>query len=86
MANKSAAQWRAELLDKYVQADDSVADLARFRNRVGKVVTVNENGAVLVDFADGAWYDLPPQHLMIVPKPAPPEKKPEKPTKSKAGG
>ena len=34
-------------------------DHARFEGRVGRVVTVNCGGRALVDFADGAWYDLP---------------------------
>ncbi len=34
-------------------------DLERFAGRVGRVVTVNYDGRALVDFADGAWYDVP---------------------------
>ena len=33
-------------------------DLARFAGRVGRVVTVNYSGRAVVDFADGAWYDI----------------------------
>lgn len=33
-------------------------ELARFEGRVGRVVTVNYGGRAIVDFADGAWYDL----------------------------
>lgn len=34
-------------------------DLSRFAGRVGRVVTVNYSGRAVVDFADGAWYDVP---------------------------
>lgn len=34
-------------------------ELARFEGRVGRVVTVSYSGRAVVDFADGAWYDLP---------------------------
>jgi len=33
-------------------------DLGRFEGRVGRVVTVNYSGRAVVDFADGAWYDI----------------------------
>jgi hypothetical protein len=33
-------------------------DLTRFEGRVGRVVTVNYAGRAVVDFADGAWYDV----------------------------
>lgn len=33
-------------------------DLARFAGRVGRVVTVNYSGRAVIDFADGAWYDI----------------------------
>ncbi|MCE9530844.1 MAG: hypothetical protein K8T89_06940 [Planctomycetes bacterium] len=34
-------------------------ELKRFAGRVGRVITVNYGGKALVDFADGAWYDIP---------------------------
>ncbi|HVK17212.1 MAG TPA: hypothetical protein VM533_09710 [Fimbriiglobus sp.] len=34
-------------------------ELERFAGRVGRVVTVNYSGLAVVDFADGAWYDVP---------------------------
>ncbi len=36
----------------------SKAELTRFEGRVGRVVTVNYSGRAILDFADGAWYDL----------------------------
>lgn len=37
---------------------DSKPELKRFEGRVGRVVTVNYGGRAIIDFADGAWYDL----------------------------
>ena len=39
------------------------------RGGVGRVVTVNYGGRALVDFADGAWYDIPATaaYLELVP-------------------
>jgi hypothetical protein len=34
-------------------------ELERFAGRVGRVVTVNYSGLAVVDFSDGAWYDVP---------------------------
>ena len=39
-------------------AEPAPADLVRFIGRVGRVVTVNCNGCAIVDFGDGAWYDI----------------------------
>lgn len=33
-------------------------DLKRFEGRVGRVVTVSYSGRAVIDFADGAWYDV----------------------------
>ncbi len=48
------------------------AELKRFAGRVGRVITVNWNGKALIDFADGAWYDITAstKFLEIVPKDA----------------
>jgi hypothetical protein len=49
-------QWS----DKLVRVKSGARpELARFAGRVGRVVTVNYDGRALVDFADGAWYDVP---------------------------
>jgi hypothetical protein len=45
--------------DRFVQARPEQPELKRFEGRVGRVVTVNYNGKAIVDFADGAWYDIP---------------------------
>jgi hypothetical protein len=45
--------------DKFVRVKGGVAQYERFAGKVGRVVTVNYGGKALVDFADGAWYDIP---------------------------
>jgi hypothetical protein len=45
--------------DRYVEVRPDRPELARFAGVVGRVVTVNWNGLALVDFQDGAWYDIP---------------------------
>ena len=45
--------------DQFVRANAERPELKRFEGRVGRVVTVNQNGKALVDFQDGAWYDIP---------------------------
>ena len=66
MANPDIRQLKAEYTDKSVEADAQYPELARFRGKVGRVVTVNENGLALVDFQDGPWYDIPLDRLRIV--------------------
>lgn len=36
----------------------TIPELKRFEGKVGRVVTVNYSGRAVVDFADGAWYDI----------------------------
>jgi hypothetical protein len=57
---------KAEWTDQYVLVDADRPELARFKDRVGRVVTVNWNHRCLVDFADGAWYDIAPEFLRKV--------------------
>lgn len=57
---------KAEWTDQFVQVDDSRPELRRFAGLIGRVVTVNWNNACLVDFADGAWYDVAPAFLRKV--------------------
>lgn len=46
--------------DKRVRVKPDVRpELKRFEGKVGRVVTVNYGGRAIVDFADGAWYDIP---------------------------
>jgi hypothetical protein len=52
--------------DRFVEAHAKRPELKRFQGRVGRVVTVNYNGNALVDFADGAWYDIPASEEYLV--------------------
>lgn len=45
--------------DRYVRIKPGHEEYRRFEGRVGRVITVNFAGRALVDFADGAWYDIP---------------------------
>ncbi len=49
---------KREWTDQYVEVNPERPDLARFRGIVGRVVTVNTAGKAIVDFQDGAWYDI----------------------------
>ncbi len=51
---------KAAWTDKRVRVRPGVRpELLRFEGKVGRVVTVNYGGRAVVDFADGAWYDIP---------------------------
>lgn len=64
-----AEALKAAWTDRLVRVRDGHPDYARFAGKVGRVVTVNYGGRALVDFADGAWYDIPAadQYLEAVP-------------------
>jgi hypothetical protein len=57
---------RTEWTDQYVTVRADRPELTRFAGRVGRVITVNFNARAIVDFADGAWYDIDPGHLIRV--------------------
>jgi hypothetical protein len=61
-------ELQARWTDRFVRANPERPELKRFGDRVGRVVTVNHNGLALVDFQDGAWYDVPADegHLTLV--------------------
>jgi len=61
-------ELRAEWIDRFVVVREDRPELTRFASRVGRVVTVNYSGKAIVDFADGAWYDIPAsaEHLTIL--------------------
>lgn len=54
---------KREWTDQYVEVDGSRPELRRFASAVGRVVTVNCGNRALVDFADGAWYDIATDYL-----------------------
>lgn len=47
-----------EWTDQFVKVNPIRPELKRFDGRIGRVITVNWSGKALVDFADGAWYDI----------------------------
>src|SRR5215211_5748242 len=72
---ESIEQMKRDFTDKYVQVDASRPELARFRDVVGRVKTVNMNGRALVEFDEYhlnvGWYDIAPEYLKVVDKPPP---------------
>ena len=74
-------QMKRDFTDKYVLVDATRPELARFRDVVGRVKTVNMNGRALVEFDEYhlniGWYDIAPEFLKVVDKPPPKEKKVE---------
>ena len=68
-------QMKREYTDKYVVVDATRPELARFRDVVGRVKTVNMSGRALVEFDDYhlniGWYDIDPEFLKVVDKPPP---------------
>jgi hypothetical protein len=71
-------QMKRDFTDKYVLVDATRPELARFRDVVGRVKTVNMNGRALVEFDEYhlniGWYDIAPEFLKVVDKPPPREK------------
>jgi hypothetical protein len=51
-------ELRRQWIDHYVVVNPECPELKRFGETVGRVVTVNYNGKAVVDFQDGAWYDI----------------------------
>ena len=66
---------KVQYTDKYVKVDAARPELARFRDVVGQVKTVNMSGRALVEFLDYhlniGWFDIDTSCLTIVDKPAP---------------
>jgi hypothetical protein len=66
---------KREYTDKYVAVEPSRPELARFKNVVGQVKTVNMSGRALVEFADYhlniGWYDIDIDSLKVVERPQP---------------
>jgi hypothetical protein len=55
-----------EWTDQFVEVDSNRPELRRFAGSIGRVVTVNCNNRALVDFSDGAWYDITTDYLRKV--------------------
>src|SRR3954453_17051406 len=81
-------QMKSQYTDKYVLVDGKQPELARFRDLVGRVKTVNMNGRALVEFDDYhlniGWFDIAPEYLKVVDKPPPRDKKAEAKAKAEA--
>ena len=64
---------KQQYTDKYVVVDATRPELARFRDVVGRVKTVNMSGRALVEFDDYhlniGRYDIAPEFLKVVDKP-----------------
>ena len=75
MVAQSIDQLKQEWTDKYVVVDGERPELARFRDVVGGVKTVNMSGRALVEFDDYhlniGWYDIDLEFLKVVDKPPP---------------
>ena len=80
MVTEQIEKIKQEYTDKYVVADANRPELARFRDHVGQVRTVNMSGRALVEFVDYhlniGWFDIDLDYLKVVDKPAPKEKAP----------
>jgi hypothetical protein len=74
-------KMKRQYTDKYVVVDGTRPELARFRDVVGRVKTVNMSGRALVEFDDYhlniGWYDIDPEFLKVVDQPPPKAPKPE---------
>lgn len=68
-------KMKRQYTDKYVLVDSTRPELARFRDVVGRVKTVNMSGRALVEFDDyhlnTGWFDIDPEFLKVVDKPPP---------------
>ncbi|MBX3433071.1 MAG: hypothetical protein KF847_07105 [Pirellulales bacterium] len=82
MFAENIEQIKQDWTDKYVVVDATLPELARFRELVGQVKTVNMSGRALVEFMDYhlnvGWYDIDRAYLKQVSKPEP------KPAEAKA--
>jgi hypothetical protein len=64
---QAAEELKRTWTDRLVMAKADRPELKRFEGKVGRVVTVNWAGKALVDFADGAWYDIPASEEYLTP-------------------
>jgi hypothetical protein len=66
------AKLRGEYTDKYVVVDGGCPELARFKDVLGRVKTVNCNGRALVQFDvdnDRGWHDIELDYLKVIDNP-----------------
>jgi hypothetical protein len=75
MFSDQIEQMKRDYTDKFVLVDATRPELARFRDVVGRVKTVNMSGRALVEFDEYhlnvGWYDIDPEFLKVVDQPPP---------------
>jgi hypothetical protein len=59
-------ELREKWTDQMVVANPQQPELLRFGSWVGRVVTVNCSGKLIVDFGDGGWYDFNADALVVL--------------------
>jgi hypothetical protein len=64
---QAAEDLKRTWTDRLVMAKADRPELKRFEGKVGRVVTVNWAGKAIVDFGDGAWYDIPASEEYLTP-------------------
>jgi hypothetical protein len=64
---QAAEDLKRTWTDRLVLANADRPELKRFGGKVGRVVTVNWAGKAIVDFGDGAWYDIPASEEYLTP-------------------
>ncbi len=71
MDHERITDLRLEYSDRYVIVESDRPELARFRGKVGRVLTINCSGRAIVQFegVDRTWYDLDLDYLKIVEAP-----------------
>ncbi len=57
-ADQKYEDLKSRWIDKLVEVKTEHPELKRFAGKVGRVITVNRNNKAVIDFADGAWYDI----------------------------
>lgn len=62
-----AEELKRTWTDRLVMVKPDKEELKRFEGKVGRVVTVNWSGKAIVDFSDGAWYDMPATEEYLTP-------------------
>jgi hypothetical protein len=65
---------KQEYTDQYVVVDGERPELARFKDLIGRVKTINFAGRALVEFEGNdnrGWYDIELDYLKVVDKPEP---------------
>src|SRR5262249_49873062 len=86
MVGEQNDQLKEKYTDKYVVVDGQRPELARFRDVVGQVKTVNMSGRALVEFLDynvnTGWSDTDPSFWKVADNPSPKPK--EAPAKKAA--